>query len=63
MDECQKGVIWGFIVGCVLTMLLCIVIANEVEKRKVAKGYLTFHKSVYTVKLYDTLDVPEREGE
>lgn len=61
MDEYQKGFVWGFIVATVLVVLISVVIAAEVEDRKIAAGYLTRCQKVYTVELFDTLDTPEGE--
>lgn len=61
MDEYQKGFTWGFIVATVLVVIIWAVAAAKVEDRKIANGYLTRLRKVYTVELFDTLDTPEGE--
>jgi hypothetical protein len=62
MSEYQRGFVHGFLAGVVLVVLWWIVIAAEVEDRKIEAGYLTRLDKVYTVKLFDTLDTPDSEG-
>ena len=63
MDEYARGFMWGLIVGCVGMILIWVAVAEKVEGRKIASGYLTHHQRVYTVELFDTLDTPEGEPE
>lgn len=60
-NKIELSVLVGFILGIVLTLVLWIFVADQVEMNKVQDGYLTYKSKTYTVTLYDTLDRPEKE--
>ena len=60
MDNDGTRVLIGMIIGAILTVLVWIIVADQVEIAKVRDGYLTFKNKTYTVTLYDTLDAPEK---
>ena len=62
MQENEQCFLIGFIVGIVVTVLLWIVIVEQIERSKVRNGYLTLKNKTYTVTLYDTLDQPEKDS-
>ena len=51
----------GTIVGVFVAMIFAIAIAELAVKTKIDVGFLTHQNKTYTVKLYDTLDKPEKE--
>ena len=61
MDEFEKGLYFGLILGVVAMLALWSGFSFESEKSKVREGYLTFENKTYTVTLYDELDKPEKE--
>lgn len=63
MDEFEKGMSTGLIVGIICTALVAFAIATDAERAKVRNGFLTWENKTYTVRLYDTLDKPEKETE
>ena len=61
MVDTDKNLLLGFIVGIAITLFFWWLIADEIEKRKVSSGYLTYRHKTYQVTLYDTLDKPVKD--
>jgi len=61
MQKHDKYALIGLIVGIVITVMLWILVADQIEMNKVNNGYLTFENKTYTVTLYDSLDKPEKD--
>lgn len=62
MDNEQRCFLIGMVVGIIITILIWILVIEQVEIRKVRNGYLTLKNKTYTVALYDTLDTPENKN-
>ncbi len=59
MNDEHKGFLVGLGVGACCVLILWIITAEMVEGEKTRAGYLIYDNKTYTVKLYDTLDVPD----
>ena len=57
----KQALLIGLGIGILVTVLLWIIVVQQVEMSKVRNGYLTLQDKTYTVTLYDTLDAPEKE--
>ena len=61
IDDEGINVLFGMLIGIIITVLLWIMVADQVEMSKVKSGYLTLKNKTYTVTLYDTLDSPKKD--
>ena len=62
-DDSLPAILVGIVLGVAFTVFPWVCVAKEVEMCKVKAGYLTFQNKTYKVSLYDTLDVPEKDGD
>ena len=61
-NEAPQGFCFGvgFVVGALCAFAVSWGVAEIVESHKVGSGYLTFENKVYSVELFDTLEIPEK---
>ena len=51
----------GFVAGVIVMAILWTIFAWTMELDKVRNGYLTFNNIRYSVVVFDTLDIPEKQ--